>query len=394
MKLLFCATLLTLSLDCSSAFQVQSKANRDRLTWSSTALYEAKHKFNGGYDASEVESIAKWTPKEAAEFVIWHMSDKYEDVGRQLTPMIKDWNGKNLGEFLSRVYLGKTTDDFEIAFESKYVRSPQWKGLDTEEGLLALKELLRTALPDSILEEPVQMANVAEVFLWQERTCPAANLETKELEQASFASLGYTPAIVHIWMELREERGGQRNFVYSSEDVLEMVPAPSKDWGALQLQGIQQFFFHMGIRLAPSCKIELVQGMASGGWNPGKIAKLVSSIPETGEEEKIARVPELKKEEASSVDDKKKIKPKAFPAPLEKSHLDNVSLYTKFLKEKREKTESSRKSKDGKIVLPTPTKVPSLVEEYLGDSVPKLKNDALDAVRKKILKAKKEAPWQ
>ena len=77
------AALLVLSVDWSVAFQAHH-AQKGLLP--STALHgqqqQQQHQFNGGYDASDVTSSAKWSPPEASEFVIWHMSPNYEETGR------------------------------------------------------------------------------------------------------------------------------------------------------------------------------------------------------------------------------------------------------------------------------------------------------------------------
>lgn len=419
--LLSTSLLLALSVE---AFQFQPSTLRPgQLTSttctssSSSALYNT-HQFNGGYDASDVQSSAKWSPREASEFVIWHMSDDYEEVGRQLSPLIPNWSGKDLGEFLTRLYLGETTEDFEISFESRNVRTPQWRGLDTPQGIDCLKDLLRTALPDDLLKEPIDMASVAQVFLWKEHTWPvqvidgtsSKDSDKKQLERDSFASRGYTGIIVQVWMELREERGRKRNFLYSADDVLQMVPAPSQkdnDWGAIQLRGMQEFFVQMGIRLAPSCKVELVQGMASGGWNPGKIAKFVSNIPEIAEDvKKIRASAALEQEEKRVVveEEEEPVMLEAPPPPMEKSHLDNVTSYTKYLKECEDGDEGMNNNSD-KIELPAPSAssggVKEVLEavrktqEYFDDTIKPAQNDALAAVRKKIEASKqRSAPWQ
>jgi len=57
------------------------------------------HQFNGGYDAA---MAVKWTPMQAAEFVIWHVGDT-KDAGKQLMPLIPHWSGSDVGEFLTRL---------------------------------------------------------------------------------------------------------------------------------------------------------------------------------------------------------------------------------------------------------------------------------------------------
>jgi len=260
------------------------------------------HQFNGGYDASNVKA-AKWTPLEAVEFVVWHVGDNYEDMGRQLVPLIENWSGKEWGEFMTRLYLGETKkDEFEVSFESRNVRSPKWKGLDTEEGLCALKDLLSAAFPTKLLEDPVEIARMAEVFLWKAHTWPAVSENSTtdgDLEVDSFACLGHTTAFVNIWKALCEERDCLWKSTCSSDNVLSMIPNPRNEYGAIQLEGMLAFFRQIEIRLTASEKIELVQGMAHRGWSPAKIAKFVSTFPEIPESERLA-ILEAAQEEPSA----------------------------------------------------------------------------------------------
>ena len=292
-------TLSALSIQLITSFQIhrhrQASSNINIHTL--TILYEEKkhHQFNGGYDASSLVS-AKWTPLEAVEFVIWHVGDNYADMGRQLTPLIQNWSGKDWGEFLTRLYLGETNDNFEVSFESRNVQNPQWKGLKTEKGLSALKDLLSAAIPSKILEDPIEVARLAEVFLWKEHTWPATNATAAgELEVASLASLGHTTALVNIWKALSDERGSTWKSNRSIDEVLAMIPNPRKEWGSVQLHGMQEFFTHMEIQLTSSEKVELVQGMAHGGWPPAKIAKFVSTFPEIPERAKPQDMPPITK---------------------------------------------------------------------------------------------------
>lgn len=45
---------------------------------------------------------SSWNPAQAAEFVTWHIEGP-EKAGTQLAPMIKDWIGNDVGEFLTRL---------------------------------------------------------------------------------------------------------------------------------------------------------------------------------------------------------------------------------------------------------------------------------------------------
>ena len=106
---------------------------------------------------------SSWNPAQAAEFVTWHIEGP-EKAGTQLAPMIKDWIGNDVGEFLTRLvlclmcwsisflfhypnayrtnywnflciyekrmYLGEANqEDFSISYHPSNVRNPQWIGL-------------------------------------------------------------------------------------------------------------------------------------------------------------------------------------------------------------------------------------------------------------------------
>jgi len=243
----------------------------------------AHYQFNGGYDASKAG--ISWNPMQAAEFVIWH-SGSAEAAGRQLQPLIQHWTGTDVGEFLTRLYLGEADRaESKLTFESRNVRTPQWKGLD-EDGRTALRELLQVCLPTKVLEA-AEIARFAEAFLLKEHTWPASAVGDKDtnkakLEKDSFATLGHTAAIAKLIGELRLEKHGE----FTADDVLEMVSLPEIDVQDSKLLKMHDFFFHVGIRLTPMEKIDIVQGMAKGGWGPANIAKFVSNIEEIPEHEK------------------------------------------------------------------------------------------------------------
>ncbi len=241
------------------------------------------HQFNGGYDASR--SAITWNPMQAAEFVIWH-SGSADAAGKQLQPLIQHWTGTDVGEFLTRLYLGEAdSEESKLTFESRNVRTPQWKGLKDEAGRLALKELLQVSLPKTVLEA-AEIARFAETFLLKEHTWPTAAIGDKDtkgkLEKDSFATLGHTADIAKLFGALRLEKYGE----FTVEDVLEMVLLPEMDVQDTKFLKMHDFFFHVGIRLTPSEKIDIVQGMAKGGWGPANIAKFVSNIEEIPEHDK------------------------------------------------------------------------------------------------------------
>eukprot|EP00536_Pseudo-nitzschia_multiseries_P019426 jgi/Psemu1/60704/gm1.60704_g len=112
------------------------------------------HLFNGGYNPA---SPLTWTPQEAAEFTIFHDGSP-EHAGMQLRTAVQHWTGTDLAEFLTRLYLGHLEADSDnainnsiinnseeikkkkIVYEPQNVRSPKWKGLESREGILALKD--------------------------------------------------------------------------------------------------------------------------------------------------------------------------------------------------------------------------------------------------------------
>jgi hypothetical protein len=198
--------------------------------------------------------------------------------------------------------------------ESRHVRTPQWHGLEEESGLEALHDLLHAAIPNAVLQEPMELARFAKLFLWKEHTWPAAAVaavaaaadpdataaattsdqptlprDNNSLESDSFAKLGYTEPIVQMWKQLRQERLDiqqelQHPLHYHAKDLvqiaLEQTMATNKTTSGLPFAAMQQFFQSLDIHVKPAEKVEIVQGLAKGGWTPANIAKFVSIIPE------------------------------------------------------------------------------------------------------------------
>jgi hypothetical protein len=288
---------------------------------------------NGGYDPSVVVS-AKWSPLEAAEFVIWH-SSQADAVGRQLHPLVQTWGGEQVGEFVTRLFLTQKHQD-SLTLESRHVRTPQWHGLEEEPGLEALHDLLQAAIPDAVVQQPMEFARFAKFFLWKEHTWPAAAVPSvataadpdadadadanpdatavtttttskqpllprnvNPLESDSFAKLGYTVPIVQMWKQLRQDRFDiqqelQHPLHYHAKDLvqvaLEQTMTTNKTTSMLPFAAMQQFFQALDIHVKPAEKVEIVQGLAKGGWTPANIAKFVSIIPEAHDQDGIPNV--------------------------------------------------------------------------------------------------------
>ena len=181
----------------------ESPLSRVSYCSASTRLYP--HRFNGGYDPS---SPLTWTPQQAAEFTIFHHGSP-EYIGMQLRSTIQHWSGKDLAEFLTRLYLGQPLAEQQtqigqqtsstsspwssfvvthnhrgdrqentkkLRYEPNNVRTPQWKGLDSREGILALQSLLKEALSYDVLD-PQEIARFAEAFLLKEYKWPKQGME-------------------------------------------------------------------------------------------------------------------------------------------------------------------------------------------------------------------------
>jgi hypothetical protein len=303
------------------------------------------HQFNG-YDAS---NAVTWSPLQASEFVVWHVGAP-QDAGTQLAPMIQHWSGSQVGEFMTRLYLGEKKQtahegeedggDFKIVFESKNVRDPQWRGLSSEEGLQALTVLLQMALPKEVLN-PTEIARCAEAFLLKHHTWPssaatAAKKPANKFEGDTFASRGHCAAIAQVLGTIRKKRVG----AFSAHDVIAMVTLPEndvKEHGFLQLT---DFFSNIGIALTSTEKVTIVQGMAMGGWGPANIAIFVGNIQEIAEEPSNTSTvvsvaqgkespPPTTHHQSSSASLEENTIPQNMPADLEKAELSASPTHSK-----------------------------------------------------------------
>ncbi len=259
-----------------------------------TVLFPHTNPF-GAYDASASKEVS-WTPSQAAEFVIYHAGDP-KQAGMQLSPMIQDWSGSDLGEFLTRLFLGELVKNDEgkverVSYCPSNVRDPKWKGLD-EDGVEAMKELLLAALPDEVLSA-AEMSRCGQAFLLREHRWPkensgASNIgissNSLEYETDSFASRGHSADFAKILGHVRSERMDH----FTPQDVIQMISLReyNQDHGYFQLT---EFWNNLGIQMTPSEKIETVSGMALAGWAPSNIAQFVCSIEDL-EGERIIKTP-------------------------------------------------------------------------------------------------------
>jgi hypothetical protein len=266
------------------------------------------HRFNGGYDPS---SPLTWTPQQAAEFAIFHEGTPHH-AGMQLRTAIQHWRGDDLAEFLTRLYLGKerqqqvqpslqsnhnhNDDDYHnnnhqrsLVYEPQHVRAPQWWGLETREGLVALKSLLSEALSNDTLQ-PREVARFAESFLlkeykwpsdqpWDDATGTTTNAPPQVVfEQDSFYSRGHGVALAHVLWSVRRQRYGDPAF--TPDDIVDMVTLPEReDKESTSLQ-MKEFFQTLArkIVLAEADKTRIVQRLAIGGWGPASIPQFVTTI--------------------------------------------------------------------------------------------------------------------
>ena len=235
---------------------------------------------NGSNDPGPPVNVS-WNPWQAAEFIIWHPNDDSQEAGRQLAPMIVHWSGKEVAEFLTRIYLGeKHVSLRKIVYESKNVRRPQWFGLDNDHGLRQLTALLMKALPDGVLT-PREIVSCARMFLLKYHSWPADFKiygVNQHLEGDTFATRGHSADIAQVLGSVRKQRIGE----FSAQDVVTMVSlAPEERYDEdkkNEILALADFFANLGIKLTATDKVNVVHGMAIGGWTPSNIAKLVGQI--------------------------------------------------------------------------------------------------------------------
>mmetsp|Transcript_25582 Transcript_25582/g.62768 ORF Transcript_25582/g.62768 Transcript_25582/m.62768 type:complete len:423 (-) Transcript_25582:1092-2360(-) len=252
-------------------------------------------------------SEVAWNPAQASEFLSWH-SDDPEKAGKQLAPMIQHWGGNDVGEFLTRMYLGEVNqEDYTISYHPSNVRNPQWLGLG-EAGLRFIALFFREALPPQTLE-PQEITRFAEYFLLKEHKWPSlssvvskgegvpppngdsSNGDNGMFESDTFMKQGHGPDIARVFGYLRRERLGD----FLAEDVIDLIDIPEqpdKNQIILRLGG--SFFVNLGIQLTSMEKIVTVEGLALQGCSPGLIARLVSSMEEIGEDVRLVSLEKTK----------------------------------------------------------------------------------------------------
>lgn len=305
---------------------------------SSTLLFP--HQF-GGYDANVA---AKWTPSQASEFVIWHNAEPSK-IGMQLMPIIKNWTGKDLGEFLSRLFLGKLLkDENKIEFCPSHVRNPQWLGLE-EDGLNAMKELLIHALPQKMIT-PEELNRCAHSFLLKEHRWPIALSKSKKIpikntantnekendngfDSDSFASMGHCAEFAKILGAVRKERTG---LSFTHKELITMLTMPEFKETSNGYPELAEFYSNLGIQLTALQKAEIVENLCVAGWSPSNLAKFICSIDDANEDEvgkcvEIVSTPPLS-EDSSGVD---KVQPPSPHQPVLKFPFTN-SREASFLK--------------------------------------------------------------
>lgn len=259
------------------------------------------HRFNGGYDPS---TPLTWTPQQAAMFVMFHHGEpKY--AGLQLKTAIQHWSGFDLAEFLTRLYLGQPCSsngsnlqeqERQVMYEPQNVRSPQWKGLETREGIVALKDLLTAALAEETLQAR-EVARFADAFLLKEYKWPAPRRSPDENEHEvgysndgtttkegvvafecdSFDSQGHSVALAHVLWAARQESMGTP---YTWDDIVGMTTLPElEDKEAMPMQLTD--FFKTLIALMPMSaadRASMVQGMALGGWEAANLSTFMAKM--------------------------------------------------------------------------------------------------------------------
>jgi hypothetical protein len=273
------------------------------------------HRFNGGYDPA---SPLRWTPQEAAEFTIFHQGEPLY-IGLQLRMAIQRWTGTDLAEFLTRLYLGQKVEAEQhssrfpslspatlgeeskhretksrIVYEPRNVRTPKWKGLETREGVLALKELLKEALsPDTM--DSREIARFAEVFLLKEYKWPNQNLNSTIgltpinllpknngtarkilFEGDSFYTQGHSRTIARILLWIRKERSTP----FKWEDIVVMVTLLEHEHKEARPMQLKDFYETLvaHIPLTTKEKTRMVERLALGGWSSSDIPKFMAMI--------------------------------------------------------------------------------------------------------------------
>ena len=213
-----------------------------------------------------------WNPSQAAEFVMWHKGSP-EYAGMQLSPMVANWGGLELGEFLTRLYLGvPKEDDFSVHYDPRKVQDPQWKGLD-DDGATALLQLLDLAMSSDNLE-PSEMGRAAFLFLLEKHEWQSEK-KAIELPSSTFARQGHSVTLAKVFGELRKQRIGE----FTVDDVVKMLTIPECRDKSKILQMVD-FYTHLGIELGAAELAEAVEGLALAGWDPTGIALFAGAVEE------------------------------------------------------------------------------------------------------------------
>lgn len=297
------ALLLTSLMSQTQGFSIGStvSVNHSLMQTKSSPTYLAErrkltvlrpHSFSG-YDASQTVNYSRsWTPSQAAEFVM-HSRQDHLETGMQLAPMIKSWDGEELSEFLSRLFLGQVNGE-KVEYSPANVRNPQWVGLG-DEGIAALKTLLVAALPESILTTDT-LVRCAYSFLlaehkWpqqmkvktlrngrQAQNAPASNAPIV-FENDTFAGQGYTKNFAEVLGYVFRQRVGE----FESIDVIRMLNLPEQKQKEKGYTVLPEFFDHLGIKLTKQEKVDVVEQLAVSGWPPSTLAKFVCTIQELDE---------------------------------------------------------------------------------------------------------------
>ena len=305
-------------IEKSEAFHYQSYLSTSTRTMTTTTSLNSNN--NVGKDGIS----ARWNPEQAAEFVTWNVQGP-EKAASQIAPMIKNWSGNDVGEFLTRMYLGEIDEErYTIAYHPSNVRNPQWIGLDNNDngtkddddddddkeedrdGIDILTSFFFKALPtESLL--PEEITKFATYFLLKEHRWPSKikttrgnkknesennNNNNESFESDSFQQRGHASTIARIIGHVRNERLGY----LTPEDVIAMVGTTIGEEEKQNNRVVYdlpliEFYSNLGIKLTSMEKIIVVEGLANAGhFSPGVIARLVSSIEEITEEERVATI--------------------------------------------------------------------------------------------------------
>jgi hypothetical protein len=202
----------------------------------------------------------KWNPAQASEFLTWNIEDP-EKAGLQLAPMIKKWSGKEVGEFLTRMYLGEVNqEEYTISYHPSNVRNPQWLGM-SEDGLRYLTLFLLKALPTKALT-PHEISRFADYFLLKEHIWPTTTGEgsnasdDSSFESDSFGDRGHGAEIARVIGFIRRERLGD----FSAEEVISLLTLPEDEDKNRLILNLNDFFRNIGIKLTSMEKIMTVEG--------------------------------------------------------------------------------------------------------------------------------------